>query len=74
MIGSIVRFLRDPFGQVVARTNAQQSAARLAHHRRQRQDVDAYFAALATKAQRLAHRGPNPDIRLPVSQTTASNE
>lgn len=46
MIGSVIRLLRDPFNQDVARTNAQQAAVRLAHQRRQRQEVDAYFAEL----------------------------
>lgn len=46
MIASVVRLLRDPFKQDVARTNAQQAAARLAHRRRQRQEVEAYLAQL----------------------------
>lgn len=46
MIGSMVRLLRDPFNQDVARTNAQQAAARLAHRRRQRQEVEAFLAQI----------------------------
>lgn len=46
MIGSVMRLLRDPFKQDVARTNAQQAAVRLAHQRRKRQEVDAYLARL----------------------------
>ena len=46
MIASVVRLLRDPFKQDVARTNAQQAATRLAHQRRQRDEVEAYLAQL----------------------------
>jgi hypothetical protein len=46
MIGSLMRMLRDPMSQEVARTNAQQAAARLAHRRRQRDDVNRYLAQL----------------------------
>ena len=46
MLSSVVRLLRDPLKQDVARANAQQAAARLAHERRQRQEVEAYMAQL----------------------------
>lgn len=46
MIASVVRLLRDPFRQDVARTNAQQAAMRLAHQRRQRHEVEAYLAQI----------------------------
>ncbi len=47
MIDSVVRVLRDPLNQRAARTNAQQAAARLAHRRREREQVDAFLAQLA---------------------------
>lgn len=50
MIGSMVRLLRDPFNQDIARTNAQQAAARLAHRRRQRQEVEAFLAQLPRRS------------------------
>ncbi|MGZ4522021.1 MAG: hypothetical protein ACXVGN_00310 [Mycobacteriaceae bacterium] len=46
MFGSVVRVLRDPLSQRVALTNAQQAAARLAHRRRQREEVDTFLAQL----------------------------
>ena len=67
MIGSMVRLLRDPFGQDIALSNAQQSAARLAHRRRQREDVDAYLAQLPGNAQRPVQGRPNPKTRAPIS-------
>lgn len=64
MIGSIVRLLPNPFTQDVARTNAQQAAARLAHRRRERQEVEVY---LAQHSEPSGTRGPisPPDVHEP---------
>lgn len=63
MIGSIVRLLPNPFTQDIARTNAQQ-AARLAHRRRERQEVEVY---LAQHSGPSGTRGPisPPDVHEP---------
>ena len=65
MIRSMVRLLRDPFVQDVARTNAQQAAARLAHRRRERQEVEAYLAQLPgpTRATGASGGMRRPDVR-----------
>ncbi len=52
MIDSVVRVLRDPLNQRVALTNAQQAAARLAHRRREREQVDAFLAHLSPRPGR----------------------
>jgi len=63
MIGSMVRFLRGSFGQDVALRNAQQSAVRLSHQRRQRENVDAYIAQLPRRAMRPVLGRLNSSIR-----------
>jgi hypothetical protein len=45
MMNSLRWVLRRWFTQDVARTNAAQASARLQHHRRQVNDLDAYLAA-----------------------------
>lgn len=46
MIGSLLRVIRAPMSQEVARTNAQQATVRLAQRRRQCYEVDRFLAQL----------------------------
>ena len=52
MIMTMVSLLRHPLNQDVALRNAQQATARLAHRRRQREEVAAYLAQLSDSAYR----------------------
>lgn len=52
MTGSLMRLMRGPLSQELARANARQAAGRLARLRREREEVDAFLAQLSAGSRR----------------------